>query len=190
MPISIPMMVARRISIKLYVLALFSVSESSMIASNWLNDFDGLSSFDTIFMFEKITFLVFFFWTQRLANTIKADVVKKFQPNTSLPFKCMDNINSFLLALDQLEVPMEDRFQTVDLWERINLYSVQVCLSALARKAMKYGLKGFGPKEAEENKRQFTEEQLKQGESIINLQYGTNKGANASGIHFGRYNRL
>ncbi|KAF7495247.1 hypothetical protein SSS_00320 [Sarcoptes scabiei] len=126
----------------------------------------------------------------QLANTIKADVVKKFQPNTSLPFKCMDNINSFLLALDQLEVPMEDRFQTVDLWERINLYSVQVCLSALARKAMKYGLKGFGPKEAEENKRQFTEEQLKQGESIINLQYGTNKGANASGIHFGRYNRL
>lgn len=120
---------------------------------------------------------------------MKPGVVKKFQ-ETSIPFKCMDNINSFLMALNSLDVPMEDRFQTVDLWERMNLYSVQVCLAALGRKATKFGLKGFGPKEAEENKRVFTEEQLRQGETFINLQYGTNKGANASGINFGKTNRL
>jgi hypothetical protein len=36
--------------------------------------------------------------------------------------------------------------------------------------------KGIGPKEAERNERQFTEEQLKEGNKIISLQYGTNKG--------------
>lgn len=102
----------------------------------------------------------------------------------------MDNINSFLKALDEFGVNREETFQTVDLWERVNLHSVQICLSALARKASKFGLKGFGPKESEENKRNFTDEQLKQGETIINLQYGTNKGANASGIKFGTFNRL
>ncbi|OTF76782.1 calponin-like protein [Euroglyphus maynei] len=125
----------------------------------------------------------------KLANTMKPGVVKKFQ-ETTLPFKCMDNINSFLKALDELGVNREETFQTVDLWERVNLHSVQICLSSLARKANRFGLKGFGPKEAEENKRNFTEEQLKQGETIINLQYGTNKGANASGIKFGTFNRL
>lgn len=120
---------------------------------------------------------------------MKPGVVKKFSV-TTLPFKCMDNINSFLKALDEFGVNREETFQTVDLWERVNLHSVQICLSALARKASKFGLKGFGPKESEENKRNFTEEQLKQGETIINLQYGTNKGANASGIKFGTFNRL
>lgn len=43
----------------------------------------------------------------------------------------------------------------------------------------------LGPKPADENKRHFTEEQLRAGEGVINLQYGTNKGANASGINFG-----
>lgn len=43
----------------------------------------------------------------------------------------------------------------------------------------------LGPKPADENKRHFTEEQLRAGEGVINLQYGTNKGANASGMNFG-----
>ena len=102
----------------------------------------------------------------------------------------MDNINSFLLALDAVSVPVEDRFQTVDLWEKVNLYSVQICLASLARKAPKFGHKGFGPKEAESNPRNFTEEQLRQGEGIINLQYGSNKGANQSGLSFGKTTRF
>lgn len=43
----------------------------------------------------------------------------------------------------------------------------------------------IGPKPSEENKREFTEEQLRAGEGVINLQMGTNKGANQSGQNFG-----
>ena len=43
----------------------------------------------------------------------------------------------------------------------------------------------YGPKEAEANKREFTEEQLKAGQGIIGLQMGTNKGANQSGMNIG-----
>lgn len=107
-----------------------------------------------------------------------------------MPFKCMDNINSFLQSLDSFEVSVEDRFQTVDLWEQVNLNAVQICLAALGRKASKFGKPGFGPKEAEGNKREFTEEQLRQGETIINLQYGTNKGATQSGQNFGKFTRI
>ncbi len=46
-------------------------------------------------------------------------------------------------------------------------------------------MKGIGPKEADRNERQFTEEQLKEGNKIISLQYGTNKGATQSGLNIG-----
>jgi hypothetical protein len=71
------------------------------------------------------------------------------------------------------------------LWERQNLTSVVICLQALARKASNYNLPGFGPRESTKNVRNFTDEQLKAGEGIISLQYGSNKGANQSGINFG-----
>ncbi len=47
-------------------------------------------------------------------------------------------------------------------------------------------MKGFGPKEAEENRRVFSKEQLKAGESVIGLQMGTNKGASQAGMTFGK----
>jgi len=121
----------------------------------------------------------------KLLNTIKDGTVKKYNPTTTMAFKCMDNISSFLQGLDAIGVPMEERFQTVDLWEKGNLNGVQICLQSIGRKAPKFGHKGFGPKEADENKRNFTEEQLKGGESVISLQYGSNKGANQSGMSFG-----
>ncbi|KAH6927793.1 hypothetical protein HPB50_008627 [Hyalomma asiaticum] len=43
----------------------------------------------------------------------------------------------------------------------------------------------LGPKPAEEQKREWTQEQLRAGEGIINLQYGSNKGATQSGQNFG-----
>ena len=51
--------------------------------------------------------------------------------------------------------------------------------------ASKYGKPSIGPKEAERNEREFTEEQLRAGQSVISLQYGTNTGANQSGMNFG-----
>jgi len=44
----------------------------------------------------------------------------------------------------------------------------------------------LGPKEAQANKREFTEEQMKAGEGVIGLQMGSNKGASQAGDHFGR----
>lgn len=44
----------------------------------------------------------------------------------------------------------------------------------------------LGPKETDANKREFTDEQLKEGQNIIGLQMGSNKGASQSGDHFGR----
>jgi len=103
-------------------------------------------------------------------------------------FKLMENINRFQEACKQYGVPEIDVFQTVDLWEKRNIVQVTQCLFALGRTAQihpEWRGPVLGPKLADENKRQFTEEQLRAGESVINLQYGTNKGANQSGQNFG-----
>jgi len=44
----------------------------------------------------------------------------------------------------------------------------------------------LGPRLAEENKREFSDEQLRAGEGHIGLQMGYNKGANQSGQNFGK----
>jgi len=97
----------------------------------------------------------------------------------------MENINNFLAVATTLGVPSQEQFQTVDLWERQNLNSVVICLQSLGRKASNFGKPGIGPKEATKNVRNFTDEQLKQGDAVISLQYGSNKGATQSGINFG-----
>ena len=48
-----------------------------------------------------------------------------------------------------------------------------------------FGKPTIGPKESEKNVRTFTEEQLRASEGIVNLQYGTNKGASQTGMSFG-----
>ena len=53
------------------------------------------------------------------------------------------------------------------------------------------GVKGInvpvlGPKESETNVREFTDEQLKEGQNVIGLQMGSNKGASQAGDHYGR----
>jgi transgelin len=53
------------------------------------------------------------------------------------------------------------------------------------KQGAKFGKPAIGPKEAEKNARQFTEEQLRAGDTVISLQYGSNKGANQSGLNFG-----
>lgn len=120
----------------------------------------------------------------KLANCIKPGIVKKVN-QTSMAFKCMENINAFLDAAKTLGVPAQETFQTVDLWEKQNLNSVVICLQSLGRKAGNHGLPGIGPKEAEKNERHFSEDKLKAGQTIIGLQMGSNKGANQSGINFG-----
>lgn len=120
----------------------------------------------------------------RLANKIQPGIVKKIN-NGKMPFVQMENINAFLMACKQLGVPDTDLFMTVDLFEAKNLGQVVQTLHALGRHSQK--AKGFagpyiGVKLADANARNFTEEQLRQGENYIPLQTaGSHGNANASG---------
>jgi len=120
----------------------------------------------------------------RLMNVLKPGSVKKIQ-TSQMAFKCMENINAFTNGAKACGVTDSESFQTVDLWERQNLNSVVICLQSLGRKGANFGVACMGPKESSKNVREFTEEQLRASEGIVNLQYGSNKGASQSGMNFG-----
>lgn len=120
----------------------------------------------------------------RLINKLIPDKIKKINTG-NFAFKLMENIEMFTKACKEYGLIDAETFQTVDLWDGENLHQVCLCLHALGRKAQKNGLRGLGPRESDRNERQFTDEQLKEGQKIISLQYGTNKMANQSGLSFG-----
>jgi len=120
----------------------------------------------------------------RLMNVLKPGSIKKIQ-NSTMAFKCMENINNFTNGAKSCGVTDSEAFQTVDLWERMNLNSVVICLQSLGRKGAKLGVASIGPKESTKNVREFSEEQLRASEGIVNLQYGSNKGASQTGMNFG-----
>lgn len=98
----------------------------------------------------------------------------------------MENIGNFLEGCEKYGVLKTDLFQTVDLYEATNMSAVVNGIHALGRKAGSKGQRGIGPKESAENKRQFSEDQLRAGDGMIGLQMGTNKFANQSGQNFGK----
>jgi len=122
----------------------------------------------------------------RLMNIINPGAIKKIN-ESSMAFKQMENISHFLEAIEKYGVKKVDLFQTVDLYEKQNLGLVVTCIHALGRMAQKNGFDGpvLGPKEATQNKRQFSEEQMQEGKKVIGLQMGTNKGASQAGMSFG-----
>ena len=110
-----------------------------------------------------------------------------------------DNLTLFLKAASDYGVPVNELFQTVDLFEKKNVAQVTICLFALGREVnlfieflnidsinirnifffslkifkaqkKKYNGPALGPKPAEENKREFTEEQLRASEGMVGLQ--------------------
>jgi len=123
----------------------------------------------------------------RLINALMPGYITKINTGGG-QFKLMENINKFQDACKAYGVPEIDVFQTVDLWEKRNIPQVTQCIFALGRTAQIHPeFRGpvLGPKFSDENRRQFSQEQLRAGEGIINLQYGTNKGANQAGLSFG-----
>jgi hypothetical protein len=90
----------------------------------------------------------------------------------------------FQAAIKKYGVPEEEIFQTADLFERRNIPQVTLCLYSLGRITQlhpEYTGPRLGPKMAEENKRTFSEDQLRASEGHLNLQMGFNKGASQSG---------
>merc|ERR1712183_53293 len=122
-----------------------------------------------------------------LINSIQPGSVKRIN-ESSLVFKEMENISNFLTGCEGIGCSTLDLFQTVDLYEGNNIPQVINGLFALGRKAQKTGYDGpkLGPEEASENRREFTEEQLRAGEGVLAMQAGYNKGASQAGQNFGK----
>ncbi|KAH9508986.1 hypothetical protein Btru_048472 [Bulinus truncatus] len=127
----------------------------------------------------------------KLANWVKPGSVSaaKMSKVPSLAFKQMELIGMFLKTIDEAEggpVKKCELFQTVDLYEKVNLVQVITTIEALGRAMLTQGREGFGKAESKGQSHDWTDEQLKAGQNIIGLQMGTNKGANQSGQNFGK----
>lgn len=121
----------------------------------------------------------------KLINTLQPGIIPKINESKQ-PFKQMENINNFLSACEKYGCKRGDLFQTVSLYEGVNMPEVLNGIFALGRKATQKGAVGIGPKESEENKRNFSEAKLREGDSHIGLQAGYNKGASQAGQNFGK----
>ena len=100
-----------------------------------------------------------------MMNKISPGSVAKFK-QSGPAFLLMENVQAFLAAIKKYGVPDEEVFQTPDLFEARNIPQVTLCLYALARTTQKhpeYNGPKMGPKMATENKRNFSEEQIRQG---------------------------
>ncbi|XP_029304653.1 transgelin-like [Cottoperca gobio] len=108
--------------------------------------------------------------------------------STSMAFKQMEQISMFLKAAEDYGITKTDMFQTVDLFEGKDLAAVQRTLMALGCVAVTKndgcykGDPNWFHRKAQENRRDFSEEQLTEGKSVIGLQMGTNKGASQAGM--------
>lgn len=102
-------------------------------------------------------------------------------------FALRENVNAFCNAARKYGVPDNELFQTVDLFEKKNIGQVTLCIHALGRAAQAHNFDGpkLGVKVCDENKREFTQEQLDAGKNTVGLLTGYNKGATMSGTIIG-----
>ncbi|KAG9281583.1 transgelin-3-like [Astyanax mexicanus] len=126
----------------------------------------------------------------RLINSLYpsgSEPIKKI-PETKMAFKQMEKVSQFLEAAEVYGVVRGDIFQTVDLWEGKDLAAVQRTLMALGSEALTkddghyHGNKDWFRRKAKGHRREFSEEQLRQGRALIGLQMGSNRGASQSGM--------
>lgn len=126
-----------------------------------------------------------------LMNSLAPGAVKKINNTEKVKMKALrmnkeyENISFFLSACTDYGIDKNDLFQTVDLYEGQNLPQVQMTIFKVGGMAKKKGFAGpcIGVKVADVNKRDFTEEQLREGQGIIGLQMGTNKCASQEGMN-------
>ncbi|XP_053702134.1 transgelin-like isoform X1 [Synchiropus splendidus] len=108
--------------------------------------------------------------------------------SSGMAFKQMEQIVLFLNAAEKYGVIKMDLFQSVDLYEGRDLAAVQRTLMALGSLAVTKqdgfyrGDLNWFHRKAQENRREFSDEQLNEGRNVIGLQMGTNKGASQAGM--------
>nr|ACO14747.1 Calponin-3 [Caligus clemensi] len=118
-----------------------------------------------------------------LINILNPSSVKKIN-TLNTPFKHRENIELYLKGCENYGLKAQDLFQVNDLYENKNLYMVVDNLYGLGGMAQRNGFDGpvIGAKMATSNKRNFDDDVLKAGQSVIGLQYGSNKGASQAGM--------
>uniref|UniRef100_A0A670IQS9 Transgelin n=1 Tax=Podarcis muralis TaxID=64176 RepID=A0A670IQS9_PODMU len=100
---------------------------------------------------------------------------------SKMAFKQMEQISQFLKAAEIYGIRTTDIFQT-------DMAAVQRTLMALGSEAVTRddgcyrGDPAWFHRKAQKNRRGFSEEQLRQGQNVIGLQMGSNKGASQSGM--------
>ncbi|KAI8440237.1 hypothetical protein MSG28_001616 [Choristoneura fumiferana] len=119
-------------------------------------------------------------------GTVLCQLINKLKPGS------VNKINTsgghFQAAIRAYGVADIDVFQTVDLWEKKDIAQVVSTLYALGRETYRHPEWSgpyLGPKPSEECKRDFSEEVLKAGQTIVGLQAGSNKGATQAGQNMG-----
>ncbi|CAL8112713.1 unnamed protein product [Orchesella dallaii] len=128
-------------------------------------------------------------------GVVLCEVMNKLKPG-SIPkinrgggqFKMMENANNFIKAIEAYGVPKIDLFQSIDLCEKKDIGQVTGCIFALGRTTYRhpeYQGPSLGPRPAEENKREFSDEVIQAGKTVIGLQAGSNQGASQAGQNMG-----
>jgi len=128
----------------------------------------------------------------KLVNKLKPNSIAKINESGG-SFKFMENVNNFQKAIKAYGVPDIDVFQSVDLVEKKDISQVTNTVFAIGRAAWKDpNWKGpnLGPKPADQNERDFTDEQLNAGKTVIGLQAGQNKGATQAGQNMGASRKI
>ncbi|KAG5881280.1 hypothetical protein JTB14_028659 [Gonioctena quinquepunctata] len=128
----------------------------------------------------------------QLMNRLSPGIITKINTSGG-DYKMMDNLSQFQNACTKYGVPDVDLFQTTDLWDKKNIALVTTTIFAIGRTAHKHPeWRGptLGPKPSDENKREFSEQQLRAGEAIIGLQAGQNRGATQAGQSFGASRKI
>ena len=118
-----------------------------------------------------------------LMNTIQPGSVPPTK-KSSMPFKQMESINLFLIAAEKYGIKKTDLFVTLDLYEGNNPSQVVSTLRALDRLSHTKGFTGptYAPKQSAYNPRDFSEEKINAGKTIIGAQYGYVSGASQKGL--------
>ncbi|XP_045028247.1 muscle-specific protein 20 isoform X3 [Daphnia magna] len=129
----------------------------------------------------------------KLMNIISPGSINKINPSGAGHFKICENLNKFQEACKKYGVPESDIFQTIDLSEKKDIAMVTSTIFGLGSATYKHPEwqgPSLGPKPSEKNQRNFSEEQLKAGQTVIGLQAGTNKGATQAGLNMGASRKI
>lgn len=116
-----------------------------------------------------------------LANKVSPNAAVRFK-RSQMPFIQMENIAAFLqFSHATLKIPQHDLFQTIDLFERKNVFQVVQSIHTFSRYAVQQGnlqARFLGPKMSTSQPREFSREQLLEAKNHVNTyQYGKFSGS-------------